>query len=210
MIAFEIWFAFVLAGSLISVIPGPTVLLVITRALEHGRRSVWPLTCGVMVGDAVALVLSIVGLGALLAASAVLFTLVKWLGAVYLIWLGVMLWRRLPVSDAGDYVPVASAKTDRSLFMETLVVTALNPKSIVFFIAFLPQFVDAGGNVPLQLCALGATFVVIGGINAFAYALFAGGIKGLLTQDAVARRFRRCGGAALVGAGVWAATVQRA
>ena len=209
MIAFEIWLAYTLAASLVSVIPGPTVLLVITRALEHGRRSASPLTCGVMVGDAVALVLSIAGLGALLATSAVLFTLVKWLGAVYLIWLGVTLWRQLPVIEIGDNTDT-TAKTGRSLFMEAMVVTALNPKSIIFFIAFLPQFADTDGNVPLQLCVLGATFVVIGGINAFTYALFAGGLKGLLARDTASRRFRRCGGGALIGAGLWAATVQRA
>ncbi|MGR3984526.1 MAG: LysE family translocator [Gammaproteobacteria bacterium] len=210
MMAPEIWLAFALAASVISVIPGPTILLVIAKALAHGRRAALPLTFGVIAGDTLALLLCVAGLGALLTASSAVFTLIKWLGAAYLIWLGITLWRAPPLAAAPDAVHAAAEKNRKSLFLHTFVVTALNPKSILFFIAFLPQFVDTGGNAPLQLGVLGATFVAIGGINALGYALFAGNIKRHFARQTASRRMRRCGAVALVGAGVWAATAQRA
>ncbi|MBE0583778.1 MAG: LysE family transporter, partial [Desulfofustis sp.] len=87
------WLAFVFAASIILIIPGPTIILVISLALSHGRRSVAPLVAGVVCGDLTAMTFSLAGLGALLAASAHLFLVFKWLGALYLIYLGVRLWR---------------------------------------------------------------------------------------------------------------------
>ncbi|MGI9311322.1 MAG: LysE family translocator [bacterium] len=205
MIAFEIWLTYALAASIILLIPGPTILLVIAKSLTHGRRAAAPLVLGVMAGDAIALLLSLFGLGALVAASAQWFALLKWLGAAYLIWLGATLWRASPPLAVAE----ASSANDRSLLLHAFAVTALNPKGILFFIAFLPQFVDAGGDVPLQLGVLGVTFVVLGGVNALGYALCAGGFARLLACKSSARRMRRCGGLALIGAGVWAATAQR-
>ena len=136
---FEVWAAFVAASAVLLIIPGPTVLLVVSYALGRGWRVAAPVAVGVALGDFTAMSLSMLGVGALLASSAALFTLLKWAGAAYLIWLGVKLWR------AGGTLE-ASARTDTVPALRMLahawLVTTLNPKSIVFFVAFLPQFLD--------------------------------------------------------------------
>ena len=211
--ALEIWLAYALAAAVVTVIPGPTILLVITQSVAHGRAAALPLVAGVVLGDTVAVVLSLLGLGALLAASAGWFAVVKWLGAAYLIYLGVRFW-----CDSGKGIaPTAAAAattatTDaaRSLFGQAFLVTTFNPKGILFFIAFLPQFVTPTADVPAQLVILAATFIVIGGITAMCYAVFAGALTRFLQAENVRRRFNRCGGAALIGSGVFAATAQRA
>ena len=212
--ALEIWLAYALAATVVSIIPGPTILLVITQSVAHGRSAALPLVAGVVLGDTVAVALSLLGLGALLAASAVWFAVVKWLGAVYLIYLGVRFWCDsgkgiAPTATAAATAAAATAAA-RSLFGQAFLVTTFNPKSIVFFIAFLPQFVTpSAADVPAQLLILAATFVVIGGLNAMGYAVFAGALKRFLQAENVRRRFNRCGGTALIGAGVFAATAQR-
>ena len=169
----ELWLAYSAAATIIILIPGPTVLLVITQSVTHGRSAALPLVLGVMFGDALAVTLSLLGLGAILAASAVLFSVVKWVGALYLIYLGISLWRaQVKLSDGDELVGVG--RSTGALFMHAFLVTTFNPKGIVFFVAFLPQFVDPNGNVSLQLFILGATFVVIGTFNAALYTVFSG------------------------------------
>ena len=97
----EIYIAFVIAAEIILVIPGPTIILVVSQAIAHGRKSVIPLVTGVLAGDFTAMTLSLLGLGAVLSASAALFVLLKWIGALYLIYLGVKLWRTDPVGRSG-------------------------------------------------------------------------------------------------------------
>ena len=208
--AFELWLAYTVAATVIIIIPGPTILLVIVQSLIHRRRSALPLVLGVTCGDAVAVGLSITGLGALLAASSALFVLVKWVGAAYLIYLGVSLWRDKGgkiTRNAHNLPPTASP---RKLFLHAFFVTTFNPKGIIFFIAFLPQFVNPDSNVSAQLFILAATFVVLGSINASLYAIFADKLKAFLENNKARRWFNRCGGTALVAAGAWAATAQRA
>ena len=205
--ALEIWLAYALAATVIIVIPGPTILLVITQSLSHGKMATVPLVLGVMLGDTLALIASLLGLGAILATSAFLFSVVKWIGAAYLVYLGISLWRKSNAS----FTIAESDKTarPRKLFMNAFIVTTFNPKGIVFFIAFLPQFVKPEFDVPLQLSILGATFVVIGTLNAALYAVFSGALKKRLENESSQRWFNRCGGSALIGAGVFTAAVQR-
>jgi threonine/homoserine/homoserine lactone efflux protein len=200
----ETWTAFAVASIALLLIPGPTILLVIGQSLGAGRRNALPLVAGVALGDLTAMTLSLAGLGALLAASATLFTLLKWLGAGYLLWLGVKLWRA-PV-EAGAQPPLDASRAMRDAY----VVTALNPKSIAFFIAFLPQFLDPGAPFLLQAALLVATFVGLAALNALAYALLAGRLSGMVTRPAVRRGFNRLGGAMLVGAGLATAAMRRA
>ena len=211
--AFEIWLGYAVAATVIIIIPGPTILLVIVQSLIHSRRSALPLVLGVTCGDAVAVGLSVTGLGALLAASSALFVLVKWVGAAYLIYLGVSLWRdkggKLVRNAHKAHSPPPTA-SPRKLFLHAFFVTTLNPKGIIFFIAFLPQFVNPASNVSAQLFILAATFVVLGSINASLYAIFADKLKAFLENNKARRWFNRCGGTALVAAGAWAATAQRA
>jgi threonine/homoserine/homoserine lactone efflux protein len=202
----ELWLAFALAAEIILVIPGPTILLVIGQAATHGRSSVVPLVIGVLCGDALAMTLSLAGLGALMAASALLFSVLKWIGALYLIYLGIQQWRRQgTVPVAGGAMAAAPAGI---LWRRAFVVTALNPKSIAFFVAFLPQFVVSGPPLLPQLVVLGATFLVLATINAALYALFAGELSDTLQRGRVQRWFHRCGAGALIGAGLLTASMK--
>ncbi len=205
--SFETWLAFAAASAVLLVIPGPTILTVIGYSLTHGRRANVPLVAAVALGDSTALVLSLVGLGALLATSALLFTAVKWAGGLYLIYLGVRMWRSgVAMPDATLPVPLAST---RRLFLNTYAVTALNPKGIIFFVAFLPQFLRADHPLPPQLWLLAITFVTLATINAALYATFAATARRMLASPSAQRRFNRCGGTLLAGAGVWALFARR-
>jgi threonine/homoserine/homoserine lactone efflux protein len=203
----ELWIPFVLASILILVIPGPTIILVISQAATHGRRSVIPLVAGVLLGDFTAMTLSLLGLGALLAASATLFTIFKWLGALYLIYLGIMLWKQ----NTEKKRIRSSTKNTPSLLLlrSSFIVTALNPKGIAFFVAFLPQFIDPTKPVFSQLALLGGTFLFLAAINASLYALFASRLSEHIQRETTRKWFNRCGGSALIGAGIFTAGVQR-
>lgn len=196
----ETFIPFVLASILILVIPGPTIILVISQAINHGRKSVIPLVVGVLFGDFTAMTLSLLGLGALMTASATLFSIFKWIGAVYLIYLGIKLWRTKPEVDTAEKSSAAVSGT--SLFRSSFIVTALNPKSIAFFVAFLPQFIDPQISVMVQMPILGGTFLFLATLNAALYAIFAGQLRYYMQSSHVRRLFNRCGGTALVGAGV--------
>lgn len=203
----ETWLLFVAASALVLAIPGPTVLLVVSHALAGGASSGWRTVPGVALGDAVAITVSILGLGALLAASAALFTLLKWLGALYLIILGIRLWRSSP-SDARE-APVAGDRAHRSATWQAFAVTVLNPKSIAFFVAFLPQFVAADAPAWPQLVILALTFVTLATLNATLYALVAGTFRARLQRLTTRRAGNKIGGAVLIGAGIVSAATQR-
>ncbi len=203
----ELWIAFALASAVILVIPGPTILLVVSQAVAHGGRSVIPLAAGVVLGDFTAMTLSLLGLGAVLSASAALFGILKWIGAVYLFYLGVKLWRTRPADAA--HSAAAEAPAGRKLFESAFVVTALNPKSIAFFVAFVPQFIHPHSPTIPQLGILEATFVTLAGANAALYALFAGRLRNAMQRRTVRRWFNRCGGTALMGAGALTAAIEQ-
>ncbi|MGI9372467.1 MAG: LysE family translocator, partial [Hyphomicrobiales bacterium] len=134
--SFEIWIAFAVTSAVLLASPGPTIMIVVSYALGHGKSSAWATVPGVAVGDLLAMSISLAGAGAILAASATLFTILKLAGAAYLIWLGVQLWRSNPKTTELQKVG-KNANTQR-MFYNSFMVTALNPKSIVFFIAFVP------------------------------------------------------------------------
>lgn len=199
--SFELWLAFAAAAAVLVAIPGPTVLLVISYAMAHGRRAAIATVAGVALGDFTALTGSLVGLGAVLAASATLFTALKWIGAAYLVYLGVKLWRA-PVGAAAASTPDQPDVTGWRMFWHTYTVTALNPKGIVFFVAFLPQFLSAEAPPLPQLLIMGATFLVLATINATIYGMAAGAARRLVTRPAVQRAINRTGGTFLIGAGI--------
>ena len=201
--ALELWLAFVAASAVVLVIPGPTILTVISYSASHGNRANVALVAGVTLGDSTSLVMSLLGLGALLAASAFCFTVVKWIGGLYLLYLGIKLFRS-GVTIAAANEAAAPPRSRWRLFANTYAVTALNPKSIVFFVAFLPHFIDPTGNVTRQLWIVAVTFVVLATINAALYAMFAAAARRLLSSGAAQRRFNVLGGSVLSAAGVWA------
>jgi threonine/homoserine/homoserine lactone efflux protein len=182
-------------------------VLVISYALAHGRRSAIATVAGVALGDFTAMTASMLGLGAALSASAALFTALKWIGDAYLAYLGVKLWRA-PVGEAA--LAAAPETRPRRIFLHAYAVTALNPKSILFFVAFLPQFLVAGRPLLPQMALFEATFLVLAILNATAYALVAAAARQTIRKPSVQRAVNRAGGSLLIGAAVLAAGWRRA
>jgi threonine/homoserine/homoserine lactone efflux protein len=200
--------AFVAASVVLLLIPGPTILTVISYSIAHGRRANAPLVAAVALGDSTALVVSLLGLGALLATSAFWFTIVKWVGGLYLVYLGIRLLRA--GISAPELIARAAPASRWRLFANTYLVTALNPKGIVFFVAFLPQFINPAASVAPQLWMLATTFVVLATLNATLYAAFAASAGRVLASPRAQRRFNLAGGCLLSVAGVWALFARRA
>lgn len=196
---FHTWIAFVAAAEALLVIPGPTVLLVVSYALAQGRRSAWATVPGVAAGDFTAMALSLLGLGAVLAASAELFTILKLAGAAYLIYLGVKI-LRAPVPEALD----ETAPQERSRWRITghaYAVTALNPKGIVFYVAFFPLFLAADKPLLPQILTFGATFLVMATVNAALYAGMAGQVTRFLKGYRARKNLNRAAGGILLVTG---------
>lgn len=204
----EIWIAYTIAATFILIIPGPTIILVVGQALSHGRPSVVPLVAGVVFGDLTCMTFSLIGLSAVLSTSAVLFTILKWIGAGYLFYLGVKMWRdsSKPIEGHEDKTAISGFQ----LFKRSYIVTALNPKGIAFFGAFLPQFLSSSSPVLPQVLVLGATFLILATINATLYAFFAGQMKELMHSRTGMSLFNRCGGSALIGASLLTAAMKKA
>lgn len=202
----ELWLAYVAATMVVLVIPGPTILLVLSYALTQGRRVAVGMALGVALGDLVAMTASLMGLGALVMASATLFSVLKWIGAGYLIYLGIKLLRAGPADidlSGPDPKPV------RQIFTHAAVVTATNPKSIAFFVAFVPQFIRPEAALTPQFTVLIATFVALGTANALAYALLADRLRRRIRKPAVLTWLNRLGGGVLVTMGALTATLGR-
>jgi threonine/homoserine/homoserine lactone efflux protein len=205
--SFETWAAFVAASAILLVIPGPTILLVLSYALGRGWRIAAPVAAGVALGDFTAMTLSMLGLGVLLAQSAALFTLLKWIGAAYLVWLGVKLWRAGATLEAE---PRTDAGSRARMMAHAWLVTTLNPKSLIFFVAFLPQFLDPARPFWPQMAIFEATFVSLAFLNAFGYAILGARARRLATSPRALRLVNRAGGTALIGAGAAAALTGKA
>jgi threonine/homoserine/homoserine lactone efflux protein len=204
----ELWIAFVVASTVLLLIPGPTVLLVIGYALSDGRRSAFSVLTGVALGDFVAMSLSVLGLGALLAASATAFTVLKWVGAAYLVYLGIMMWRRPP--QPAEDLANPHRSSDLAKLGHAFAVTVLNPKSIAFFVAFVPQFLSPAVPMSAQVPVLVVTFVGLAVATNFAYAMAAGTLRERVREPRILRALNRIGGSVLIGAGIATATLRRA
>ncbi len=196
---FETWLAFAAASTILVIIPGPTILLVVSYALGQGWRTALPMAIGVALGDFTAMSFSLLGLGALLAASANLFTLLKWVGAAYLIWLGIKLWRAGGTLDAK---PRTDAVSSLKMLGHAWLVTALNPKGLTFFMAFLPQFIDTKAAFAPQIAIFATTFLVLAFANAFTYALIASRARNVVRNPRTMGIVNKVGGSLLIGAGV--------
>lgn len=205
--SWELWLAFTIASSALLAIPGPTVMVVASYALAKGRSSAWATVPGVTLGDFTAMTVSVLGAGAILAASATLFTALKLLGAAYLLWLGIQLWRADPPPEAvtGRAIPLRG----RRMFWNAYIVTALNPKSIVFFVAFVPQFIDPARPLAMQLALLEATFLFLAALNVAVWALLVDRVRGRFERRSTRRLINRIGGSFLIGAGLLSALGRR-
>ncbi|HYF26476.1 MAG TPA: LysE family translocator [Baekduia sp.] len=190
---------FLAASVAFVVVPGPAVAYIVTRSVTQGRAAGVVSALGVQVGGLVHVAAAAVGLSALLASSATLFTAVKVAGAAYLVWLGVQKLLRPHGLEPGSAPPADRAR----LFRQGVLVNVLNPKTGMFFLAFLPQFVDPeAGSAALQVLLLGLLFVTVATLSDSTYALIAGVAAHRLRRSATARRrLDRPSGGVLVALG---------
>jgi threonine/homoserine/homoserine lactone efflux protein len=193
--------AFVLASVVLAVTPGPGVFYIVTRSLVHGRRSGLVSVAAVALGNLGNALAAALGLAAVFAVSAGAFTIVKYAGALYLVWLGV---RMLHAPGVSGEAPPVAAPLGR-VFRDGFFVALLNPKTAVFFAAFLPQFIGANAAPVTQTAALGASFVAIAAVTDSVYALAAGTVAPTLRAQG-ARGVSRClGGSVFIGLGIFTA-----
>lgn len=196
--------AFLFASLVLAVTPGPGVLYILTRTLAQGRRVGLASVAGVGIGNFANAVFAAIGLAALFAVSALAFTVVKYAGAAYLIYLGLRA-LRTPATPAADAVQAPPASVAR-VFRDGLVVSLLNPKTTMFFAAFLPQFMTPGHGVIAQSIVLGGLFVGIAALTDSCYALAAGKLSPMLRSRAHARSAGRLvTGSAFIALGAFTA-----
>jgi threonine/homoserine/homoserine lactone efflux protein len=195
---------FAVAAITLLVIPGPSVLYIVTRSVDQGRAAGLASVGGIHVGTLVHVAAAALGLSALLVSSATAYNAVRWLGAAYLVWLGV---RRLLARDeevAAAAGPEARRHGLGRVFAQGVVVNVLNPKTALFFFAFLPQFVDVTrGSVRLQVVVFGVAFVLLGLVSDGTYALLAStGAGWLRRRPRVAKASRVVSGGVLISLGL--------
>lgn len=194
---------FLIASLVLAITPGPGVFYIVTRSLVQGRRSGLASVAGVALGNLGNAIGASVGVAAVFAASTLAFTIVKVAGALYLVLLGIQALRAKPAPAALVAPPIASL---RRVFRDGFVVALLNPKTAVFFAAFLPQFMGTAPVSILQGIALGATFVGIAAATDTAYAMTAGALGPRLLRARGARTFGRYfAGSVFIGLGVFTA-----
>lgn len=201
------WIPFFFATVAISLSPGPGAFAAMSAGVSHGGRRGWPIAIGLMLGVWTQLLVVGVGLGALLAASSLAFTVVKWLGVAYLVWLGIQQWR---APDAAPATALAAAPASRrALVLRGWTVNALNPKGTVFLLAVLPQFIDTALPLVPQYLAIGATFGLVECLVMSGYALLAARVLGLLRSARQRRWLNRGFGSLFIVAGAVLATFKR-
>lgn len=206
---FETWIAFTASSAAFLLFPvGPTILLVVTLGMSNGPRIAPAAASGVALGDFTAMTVSLAGLGALIMASAQAFAVFKWIAAAYLIWLGIRTIRS--ARDAGDNASESHSTTSSlRAFFHCAGVTALNPKPIAFFVAFVPHFIDPAAPIMPQFAAVIATFTCLAWLNAFLYARLAGRLGGVIRRPSILAWFKRVSGTILIGMGLTTAALRR-
>ncbi|MGN9836997.1 LysE family translocator [Nonomuraea sp. H19] len=187
------------------VVPGPAVLYIVTRSVSQGRSAGLISVLGVHAGSLVHVAAAALGISALLAASATAFTVVKWVGVAYLIWLGV---RKLLKRGGAEETMELQVQSKRRLFWEGFVVNVLNPKTAIFFLAFLPQFVSLEvGPVAPQILLLGLLWILLGMASDGTYAMLSSALAGRVRGSTRARRRLDVGsGVVYLGLAAWLTT----
>ena len=206
--SFETWLAFTLASAAVVLIPGPNIILTINFAIRDGKISGLATVPGVVIGAFVAMSLSLAGAGAVLATSAFLFSILKVAGVLYLVWMAYKLWN----------APFEQAKADlggganslRTVFYQSFLISVLNPKGPVFYVAFVPQFVSTTDPVLPQFMILILTFLVVAALNGLLWLFFASRMRRHLQSPFAMKAVNRTGASFLLLAGLFTAKLSRA
>jgi homoserine/homoserine lactone efflux protein len=200
----ELYLGYVVACVLIAIIPGPTVTVIVANSLRHGARAGMLNVAGTQVGLALMMLTLVVGLSSVIAAMGWLFDWLRYAGAAYLVWLGWKLLRSPDlIAEPGD-----AGLPRGGFFLQGFLVIMANPKALLFFGAFIPQFVDPSGHYVAQIALLGVTAMVIALVSDGAFAVLTGRAGALLSRKRV-RLVSRLSGVCLIGGGLWLALTRR-
>ena len=203
----NLWLMFAAASLVMAIIPGPGVASIIGFAFSSGRRTALASVAGMAVGNALAITVSLAGAGAVLATSAVAFTVLKWIGALYLIAVG--LFAIIKSTDRTGDTPSGKAISARVAFFTNVAVGTFHPKTILFFMAFAAQFIRADEPYLLQAGVIVMTFTLVAATTDTLYALAASQASGIIRQPRVRKWAQRAGGGAVMSAGIAMAAMRR-
>lgn len=196
----EIYLTYVAACALIAIVPGPSVTVIIANSLSYGTRAGLSNVAGTQAGLTIMIGVLVVGLASIIETMSWWFDWLRLAGAAYLVWLGYKL-----IRSSGSLEADAARSAPRGgFFLQGFVVVLSNPKALLFFGAFIPQFVDPTGDYVLQVILLGATFMTVATITDGAYAVLCGGAGAFLTRQRI-KLLSRISGGFLIGGGVWLA-----
>lgn len=196
----ELYLAYVLACAVITLIPGPTVTVIIANSLAHGPRAGLLNVAGTQLGLGLMMAILVVGLSSVIAAMGWLFDWLRWAGAAYLVWLGIQLLRSPEAIAEARSFPAPRG----GFFLQGFLVLMANPKALLWFGAFIPQFVDPNGNYVGQIVLLGLTAMAVALVSDGAYAVLTGRAGAFLSKRRI-RLVARLSGAFLIGGGIWLA-----
>ncbi|MCT8998470.1 LysE family translocator [Chelativorans intermedius] len=196
--------SYIVACFVIVIVPGPSVTVIVANSLRHGARAGLLNVLGTQIGLVLMIAVLAFGLAAVVGAMGNVFEVLRLLGAAYLIWLGIRMWRSDGSLGAADGVPAAR----RSFVLQGFVVIWSNPKALLFFGAFIPQFIDPAGSTLWQTMLLGGIFMAIATVCDSLYAFAASGAGARLTQARV-KLAERISGTFLIGGGLWLALSRR-
>lgn len=200
----EIYIAYVVACFVIALVPGPTVTVIVANSLAHGARAGLLNVAGTQLGLALMMAILVVGLSSVIAAMGWFFDWLRWAGAAYLVWLGVQLLRSPEAIAEARSTPAPRG----GFLLQGFLVLMANPKALLWFGAFIPQFVDPKGNYVGQIVLLGVTAMAVALISDGAYAVVTGRAGAFLSRKRI-RLVSRLSGGFLIGGGIWLALTRR-
>ena len=201
----HIFFAFIIATSIMIAFPGPSVILTVAHSISFGWKPAIATVAGETMGIAVQLLVAAIGLASLLNVVADVFEWIRWAGAAYLVYLGIKQWR-----SANSPISLDTAEVSKkNLFVQGLVVTIVNPKSLIFIAAFLPQFIDVRRDIALQFALIVPTFLLITFTVTSVWAIAAGSARGFLRSQRATKTVSRTTGGLMVLAGMGLAVARR-
>ncbi len=205
----DLYLAFILATAVLILIPGPIVTLVIANALKHGTGTGIKTVIGANTGTTIMLTAGALGLSTVLAIAADIFEWIRWAGVAYLVYLGLKEWRQVFAAQADPVTQIAADQKPKGVFWHGFIVAITNPKTVFFFVAFFPQFIDPAQPTGPQLAILCTTFMVLAFLLDGMYAVIAGRARAWLAGGAKARLRHGITGTLLLGTGLGLALARR-